>query len=98
MTRTVDPMSLARDERADLADRLRCALDFARTAPPIGAARRISGLALVATDLDWTAGSGPVVEGPAESLLMAIAGRPGSAPELTGPGQATLALRLGCPP
>ncbi|MBW0102177.1 maleylpyruvate isomerase family mycothiol-dependent enzyme [Pseudonocardia sp. KRD-291] len=77
------------------ADRMRAVLDFARTAPPIGASRRIRGLTLVATDLDWTAGGGPAVEGPAESLLMVIAGRRGIAEELTGPGQPTIAERIG---
>ncbi|MDN5918516.1 MAG: maleylpyruvate isomerase family mycothiol-dependent enzyme, partial [Pseudonocardia sp.] len=59
------------------SERLPAVLDFACTAPPIGASKRIRGLTLVATDLDWTAGKGPAVEGPAESLLMAIAGRRG---------------------
>jgi hypothetical protein len=34
------------------ADRLRCALDFGRTARPIGAKKRVQGLTLTATDLD----------------------------------------------
>jgi uncharacterized protein (TIGR03083 family) len=76
-------------------ERLRAALDFARTARPIGAAKRIHGLTLTATDLDWTAGTGPAVEGRAESLLMAIAGRRGITHELSGPGQQTLAVRIG---
>jgi uncharacterized protein (TIGR03083 family) len=75
-------------------ERMAVVLDFARTARPIGAAKRISGLTLVATDVDWTAGDGPVVEGPAEPLLMAMAGRRGAIDELTGPGQPTLAERL----
>lgn len=75
--------------------RMLTVLSFARTAPTIRAAKRIRGLTLVATDLDWSAGKGPVVEGPAESLLMAMAGRRGTAQELTGPGQPTLAHRLG---
>ncbi len=37
---------------------------------------------------------GPRVEGPAEALLMAIAGRPVALDELTGPGQPTLAERM----
>lgn len=86
------PLGLPRDIPAD---RMRIVLSFARTAPTIGAAKRIRGLTLIATDLDWSAGKGPTVEGPAESLLMAIAGRRGTAQELTGPGQATLAHRLG---
>jgi DNA-binding transcriptional ArsR family regulator len=77
------------------ADRLRCALDFGRTARPIGAKKRVQGLTLTATDLDWSAGAGPVVEGPAESLLMALAGRRGIVEELSGPGRPALAERIG---
>ena len=77
-----------------LADRLRAALHFAPTAPPIKAAKRIRGLRLTAADLDWTTGNGPVVEGPGEALLMAIAGRPAALPELWGPGVQTLARRM----
>jgi uncharacterized protein (TIGR03083 family) len=76
-------------------DRLRCALDFGRTARPIGAKKRVQGLTLTATDLDWSAGDGPVVEGPAESLLMAMGGRRGIVDELSGPGLPTLAERIG---
>ncbi|GAA3227922.1 maleylpyruvate isomerase family mycothiol-dependent enzyme [Pseudonocardia petroleophila] len=77
------------------AERMRTVLDFARTAPTIGASKRVRGLTLTATDLDWTAGRGPVVEGPAESLLMAIAGRPGAVEELSGPGRRVIADRIG---
>ncbi|QYN33368.1 maleylpyruvate isomerase family mycothiol-dependent enzyme [Pseudonocardia sp. DSM 110487] len=76
-------------------ERLVPALSFARFAPPIGAFWRARGLRLVATDLDWSDGRGPEVHGPGESLLMAIAGRRGVVEELTGPGQATLAARIG---
>lgn len=76
-------------------DRLRVVLDFAIFAPPIGASKRARGLRLEATDLDWATGTGLVVEGPAESLLMAIAGRPGAVAELAGAGQPTLAERIG---
>jgi uncharacterized protein (TIGR03083 family) len=86
------PLGVSRDIPAD---RMLVVLDFARTAPTIRASKRVRGLTLVATDLDWTAGSGPVVEGPAESLLMAIAGRRGVAGELDGPGQPTIADRIG---
>ncbi|MCF7548257.1 maleylpyruvate isomerase family mycothiol-dependent enzyme [Pseudonocardia sp. WMMC193] len=77
------------------ADRLRVVLDFARTAPPIGARQRIKGLTLRATDLDWSTGRGPLVEGPAEPLLMALAGRAGAVAELGGDGAAILAGRTG---
>jgi uncharacterized protein (TIGR03083 family) len=76
------------------AERMRTVLDFARTAPTIGAGKRIRGLTLTATDLDWSAGNGPVVEGPAESLLMAMAGRRGVSAELAGPGAARLTDRI----
>jgi uncharacterized protein (TIGR03083 family) len=76
-------------------ERLLPALSFARFAPPVGAFWRARGLRLVATDLGWSAGRGPEVHGPGESLLMAISGRRGIVDELTGPGQATLADRIG---
>ena len=76
-------------------ERLAEALPFARTAPPIRASRRVRALRLIATDLDWTSGAGPAVEGPAEPLLMAMAGRRDALDELTGPGTVTLAERLG---
>lgn len=85
------PLGLPRDIPAD---RLRAALQFALVAPPIGAFRRARGLRLVATDLDWATGRGPVVEGPGEPLLMAIAGRRGVVGELSGTGQPTLATRV----
>ncbi len=86
------PLGLPRDIPAE---RMRVVLEFARTAPTVGAAKRVRGLTLVATDLDWRAGSGPVVEGPAEALLMAVAGRRGAAGDLTGPGLGTIVARIG---
>ncbi len=56
---------------------LRSALDFmtsSKQARNLGGPK-LDGLAFSATDLDWSAGSGAAVEGPAESLLMAMAGR-----------------------
>jgi uncharacterized protein (TIGR03083 family) len=80
--------------RSTPAERLRRALDFARFAPPIRAFPRIRGLRLVADDLDWAAGRGPEVRGPAEAVLLAMAGRRTTG-ELTGPGAPTLAARIG---
>ncbi|MFB9323628.1 maleylpyruvate isomerase family mycothiol-dependent enzyme [Cryptosporangium minutisporangium] len=77
------------------AERMTVTLDFARRSPFIQAPKRIRGLTLVATDLDWSTGTGPRVEGPAESLLMAIAGRSGVVGELSGPGRTELAHRIG---
>jgi uncharacterized protein (TIGR03083 family) len=75
-------------------DRVLAALRFAPGAPPVGAAKRVRGLSFVATDVDWRTGKGPVVEGPGEALLMAMAGRPAALPELSGPGTQTLADRI----
>lgn len=77
------------------AERVVPCLNFARVAPPIAAYPRIRGLRMVATDLDWSAGRGPSVTGPAETLLMAIAGRRTSYDDLDGPGAATLLSRIG---
>ena len=51
------------------------------------------GLAISATDLDWSRGEGAEVAGPAEALLMAMTGRP-VFDELSGDGVATLRERL----
>ena len=75
-------------------ERLRAVLDLALKAPPIGAAKRAAGLRVRATDLDWSRGDGPEVEGPAEALLMTLAGRSAAFTELAGEGTKTLAARL----
>lgn len=76
-------------------ERLRPALSFALIAPPIRGFWRARGLRLVATDLDWVGGWGQLVQGPAEALLMAIAGRRGATEQLSGPGQPVLTARIG---
>lgn len=76
------------------AQRLVPALDFARTAPPLGARQRTRGLRFVATDVDWSAGSGPEINGPGESLLLAIAGRRVGLAELSGDGLSLLDSRV----
>ncbi len=43
----------------------------------IGGKRRVAGLTLKATDTDWSHGDGPLVEGPAVSLMLATTGPPG---------------------
>lgn len=86
------PLGLARQIPTD---RLVAVLEFAKTAPTISARKRLRGLTLTATDLDWSAGAGPEVTGPGESLLMALAGRRGITDELSGPGVPELARRVG---
>ena len=77
------------------AERLLCALPFAVTAPPLRGFWNARGVRLVATDLDWSRGKGPEARGPAEAVLMVLAGRPAVASELTGPGASVLQERLG---
>jgi uncharacterized protein (TIGR03083 family) len=57
------------------------------------AKKRVDGLRLVATDIDWSTGNGPEVRGPVESLIMAMAGRKVAFADLTGDGVDTLASR-----
>lgn len=59
----------------------------------IGGRNRVAGLTLKATDADYSVGSGPVVEGPAISLLLAASGRKSALGDLTGPGVETLRQR-----
>ncbi|OBH81987.1 maleylpyruvate isomerase family mycothiol-dependent enzyme [Mycobacterium sp. E2989] len=76
------------------ADRLERVLGLVPGNPRLGAGRRIRGLHLRATDIEWAHGRGPEVIGPGEALLMAMSGRPAALAELDGPGLDTLAARL----
>lgn len=62
-------------------------------------AGRLDGLALRATDQDWSwtpaDGPGAEVEGPSEALAMALSGRSVALADLDGPGLATLRERIG---
>lgn len=80
--------------RAIPSDRLLAVLDFVRRSPTIRGAKRTRGITLVATDLDWSAGEGSEVRGPAEALLMVMAGRRDGLRDLSGPGMQGLAARL----
>lgn len=75
-------------------DRLVAALQMALRSPTLPGRRNARGLRLVATDVDWSFGSGPEVTGPGEALLMAVAGRPAALPDIDGAGVDTLAGRL----
>lgn len=57
-------------------------------------ASRVVGLRFEATDLDWSAGTGPVVSGTAPSLLLAMTGRTVALDELDGDGVDVLRSRL----
>ena len=77
--------------RAILPERLLVGLDTVSALRSLPAGRqRIAGLRLEAADLDWVTGDGPLVTGPGEALLMAIAGRAAACDDLQGPGVAIL--------
>ena len=79
-------------------DRLRVALQSVAStnASYLPAKRRLAGLHVRTTDLDWDAGAadGAEVSGPGEAVLLALAGRPAALDDLTGPGVATLRERI----
>jgi uncharacterized protein (TIGR03083 family) len=59
---------------------------------PFWARRRLRGLQLTATDVDWIAGEGAAIRGPVQALLLLLTGRTEAAlPHLTGPGVERLA-------
>ncbi len=67
------------------------ALDHLKNVQPVfGSKKRIAGLTLRATDAEWSTGSGPTIEGPAQQLLLAVAGRRSALDRLSGDGLATL--------
>ncbi|MGN6472331.1 MAG: maleylpyruvate isomerase family mycothiol-dependent enzyme, partial [Mycobacteriales bacterium] len=61
--------------------------------PIIHGKSRVAGLTLKATDVDVTIGTGPIVEGPVLSLLIAASGRKGALDELSGEGVEVLRSR-----
>jgi uncharacterized protein (TIGR03083 family) len=77
-------------------DRLRVSLDFLTGGRAVGFTprRRLAGLRFTATDLDWSWGTGPLVTGPAEALMMVMTGRPLALSDVDGPGVRTLAARI----
>lgn len=75
-------------------ERLVPVLDFLPMALALPSWRNVRGIRLVATDLGWTHGNGPEVAGRAESILMAVSGRPIALADLSGPGLERLAARV----
>jgi hypothetical protein len=67
--------------------------DFVQSTFVFGAKKRTAGLTLVASDMAWSHGAGPEVRGPAEALVMAMAGRRVALTDLTGDGLATFTSR-----
>lgn len=66
---------------------------YKTTGPPLRAKKRLTGLKLEATDVDWSTGSGPKVRGPCMSLILAMVGRTAALPDCEGPGVETLRTR-----
>ena len=77
------------------AERLVPALRTALFSPTLLGVLRVRDVRLVATDLDWTFGRGPELRGTGEAILMTVAGRRAAVAELSGPGHARVAQRLG---
>lgn len=76
------------------ADRLRLVLDFYTSHFSfVGARSRSKGIALVASDIDWSRGEGPQARGPAEAIVMVLAGRRAALADLQGEGVEVLAAR-----
>jgi len=61
---------------------------------PVGTKKRIAGLSLKPSDVDWSYGDGPEVSGPADALILAMTGRRAGLDDLAGEGLATLRSRM----
>jgi len=82
-------------ERTVPAERLLAVLrPLPRLGSVFGARRRARGLRFEASDLDWAWGTGPVVTGPGEALVMAMLGRRDALRDLGGEGLEHFAARL----
>jgi uncharacterized protein (TIGR03083 family) len=75
----------------------RAVLEFGtswRASPIFLPYRRLDGIRFVATDADWSHGSGLLVQGSAQQVLRAMFGRSAAAEGLTGDGVDVLASRF----
>ena len=66
---------------------------YKKTGAPLRAKKRLEGLQLEATDVDWSTGDGHEVRGPCMSLILAMVGRTGALADCEGPGVETLRAR-----
>jgi uncharacterized protein (TIGR03083 family) len=86
------PLGLPADVGSDVL--IACLEMYKNASFPMGTKKRIEGLRLVATDVDWSHGTGPEVTGPAMPLVMAMTGRAAGLDGLAGDGFATLRGRM----
>ncbi|MFI0353877.1 maleylpyruvate isomerase family mycothiol-dependent enzyme [Actinomadura sp. 9N407] len=69
------------------------AIEHVRASAFYGARKRLKGITLVATDLDWSAGEGPdEIRGTTADLLLLASGRTTGLSSLSGPGTERMAL------
>jgi len=66
---------------------------YKKTGAPLRGKKRLVGLKLEATDVDWSTGDGPEVRGPCMSLIMGMVGRASALDDCEGPGVETLRSR-----
>ena len=90
------PLGISRDIPEE---RLSVALHHltSRASPGFSMGSRLDGLRFVATDTGWDHGAGAPVQGPAETLLLAIGGRASVLDDLDGDGVPLLRQRLSAP-
>lgn len=82
--------------KRDLAEgHLVLVADFVATSFIFRAKKHTSGLTLTATDVEWSRGTGPGVSGPAEALVMVMAGRMSAVDDLSGEGLHRLRTAVG---
>jgi uncharacterized protein (TIGR03083 family) len=86
------PLGLAND--VDDETLVACLEMYKGSSFPMGTKKRIDGLRLVATDVDWTHGTGPEVTGKAMPLVMVMTGRAAALGDLSGDGMTTLRERM----
>ena len=79
-----------------LPEGLRAALDYCCGGRAYGFVprKRTEGLRFEATDVDWSAGEGALVSGPAEAILLTVSNRPIALRDLSGDGVEKLGSRL----
>lgn len=66
---------------------------YKKTGFPLRGKKRVAGLSLRATDVEWRTGSGPEIAGPCMSLILAMVGRGKALEDCSGPGVAELRSR-----